>query len=78
VTTASTLGPFQTEREARETLAVQAIYEAFDQDPGAERMAPHNYRMLEAACEAAAWSWARPTAGYCSGYPSGNRPPAQS
>ena len=43
-------GPFETEQQARELPAVQAVYEAFAADPGAGRMAPHNQRML---CEAA-------------------------
>jgi hypothetical protein len=46
-------GPFQTEREASATDAVRAVYAAFDADPGAGKMAPHNLAMLTAACEAA-------------------------
>ena len=46
-------GPFETEREARELPAVQAVYRAFDADPGAGKMAPHTRQMLEAACAAA-------------------------
>ena len=46
-------GPFETEREARELPAVQAVYEAFRADPGVGRMAPHNHRMLDEACAAA-------------------------
>ena len=46
-------GPFETEREARELPAVQAVYEAFDADPGAGKMRPHTRQMLEAACAAA-------------------------
>jgi hypothetical protein len=46
-------GPFETEREARELPAVQAVYEAFDADPGVGKMAPHTRRMLIAACDAA-------------------------
>jgi hypothetical protein len=51
--TTSTIGPFQTEREASNHPAVQAVYGAFDRDPGAGKMAAHNYRMLTAACTAA-------------------------
>lgn len=50
---AGTLGPFETEREARELPAVRAVYAAFDRDPGAGRMAPHIHRMLSEACTAA-------------------------
>jgi hypothetical protein len=46
-------GPFQTEREASQTKAVRAVYAAFDADPGAGKMRPHNTAMLTAACEAA-------------------------
>ena len=46
-------GPFESEREARELPAVQAVYAAFDADPGPGRMAPHNLAMLLSACEAA-------------------------
>ncbi len=46
-------GPFDSEREARELPAVQAVYEAFDADPGAGRMMPHNLGMLIEACAAA-------------------------
>jgi hypothetical protein len=46
-------GPFETEQQARETEAVQAIYEAFDADPGAGKMAPHTLQMLTGACMAA-------------------------
>jgi hypothetical protein len=46
-------GPFETERQVRETPAVRAVYEAFDRDPGAGKMAPHIHRILcEAATEA--------------------------
>ena len=50
---AGTLGPFETEREAREVPAVRAVYDAFDAAPGVGKMAPHNYLMLVRACEAA-------------------------
>jgi hypothetical protein len=43
-------GPFESEREARELPAVQAIYRAFRADPGVGRMAPHNHKMLITAC----------------------------
>jgi hypothetical protein len=46
-------GPFETERQARETPAVRAVHAAFDISPGAGRMAPHNRNMLDAACTAA-------------------------
>ena len=46
-------GPFESEREARELPAVQAIYRAFRADPGVGRMAPHNHKMLIGACVAA-------------------------
>jgi hypothetical protein len=47
------LGPFDTERQAREQPAVRAVYAAFDADPGAGRMTPHNERMLRESCAAA-------------------------
>jgi len=46
-------GPFETEAQARELPAVQAVYDAFDADPGAGKMTPHNARMLIEACSAA-------------------------
>jgi len=46
---AASAGPFDTDREVRETPAVRAVREAFDADPGAGKMAPHIHRML---CEA--------------------------
>ncbi|MGH3218955.1 MAG: hypothetical protein ACRDPY_09655 [Streptosporangiaceae bacterium] len=46
-------GPFETERQARELPAVRAVYEAFDADPGAGKMAPHSLRLLEDACASA-------------------------
>jgi hypothetical protein len=45
-------GPFETADQAR-TPAVLAVYAAFDADPGAGKMAPHNLAMLTAACQAA-------------------------
>ena len=47
------MGPFETEREARELPAVQAVYAAFRADPGVGHMAPHSLRMLSEACAAA-------------------------
>lgn len=46
-------GPFETEQQARDTPAVQAVNEAFTANPGVGRMAPHNRRMLDQACAAA-------------------------
>ncbi len=46
-------GPFETERQARELPAVQAVYDAFDRDPGVGKMAPHSHKMLIGACVAA-------------------------
>lgn len=46
-------GPFSSEREARETPAVRAVWEAFNASPGVGRMAPHVHRMLISACVAA-------------------------
>jgi len=46
-------GPFETEREVRELPAVRAVYEAFDADPGAGRMAPHTRRLLGQALRVA-------------------------
>ena len=54
-------GPFETERQAAELPAVRAVYEAFDRDPGAGKMAPHNYLMLVRACEAAGVAVGSPT-----------------
>lgn len=47
------IGPYETERDASQTEAVRAVYAAFDADPGAGKMAPHNTAILTAACEAA-------------------------
>lgn len=46
-------GPFESEDQACATSAVRAVYKAFDANPGAGRMAPHNLAMLTAAAEAA-------------------------
>ena len=46
-------GPYETEQQVRELLAVQDIYRAFSADPGAGKMAAHTRRMLIEACEAA-------------------------
>ena len=47
------MGPFRTEREARETAAVQAVYEASRANPGVGRMAPHTSLMILDSCRAA-------------------------
>ena len=39
-------GPFDTEQQVRGLPAVQAVYAAFDADPGVGKMAPHNLRLL--------------------------------
>lgn len=46
-------GPFETEWQVSAEPAVRAVCEAFDADPGAGKMAPHNRRMLGRALEAA-------------------------
>ena len=46
---ADSSGPFEREDEARELPAVQAIYAAFDRDPGPGRMTVHTRAMLEEA-----------------------------
>jgi hypothetical protein len=46
-------GPFETEREARNTTAVQTIYDAFYVSPGVGRMAPHSHNILSKAWTAA-------------------------
>ena len=46
-------GPFETERQARSTPAVRAVYTAFEAAPGPGRMQPPNLAMLRAACEGA-------------------------
>lgn len=46
-------GPFETGRQARGTAAVQAVYAAFNANPGLGRMAPHNHRLLCEAIDAA-------------------------
>jgi hypothetical protein len=48
-----TIDPLETEQQARELPAVQAIFAAFDRNPGAGKMAPHTYRMLMSACVSA-------------------------
>jgi hypothetical protein len=45
-------GPFESEAEARDSDEVRAVHAAFDAEPGAGRMAPHNLRMLTDACGA--------------------------
>jgi hypothetical protein len=49
----TTNGPYETEAQIRELPAVRAVYDAFDADPGAGKMAPHNFAMLINVCEAA-------------------------
>jgi hypothetical protein len=46
-------GPFETEQQVWLLPAVQAVYAAFDRDPGAGKMAPHNLAMLTDALSAA-------------------------
>jgi hypothetical protein len=46
-------GPFETERQALDWPAVRAVFAAFDADPGAGKMRPHNLAMLTDACAAA-------------------------
>jgi hypothetical protein len=46
-------GPFETEQQARQLPAVQAVYEAFRADPGLGKMTPQTHEMLIAACAAA-------------------------
>lgn len=46
-------GPFESEAEVRQLPEVQAVYAAFDADPGPGKMAPHSQRMLENALLAA-------------------------
>lgn len=50
---ASRIGPFQTEQQARQSPAVQAAYAAFDRNPGAGKMHPHNLAILTDALAAA-------------------------
>ena len=54
-------GPYETERDARESPAVQVVYDAFDADPGAGKMAPHNFLTLIKACETAGVNLGGPT-----------------
>ncbi len=46
-------GPFDTEQQARELPAVQAVYAAFRADPGTGKMQPHTQRLLLDALAAA-------------------------
>ena len=46
-------GPFETDRQVRETPAVRSAYLAFEADAGPGKMAPHNERMLTEAISAA-------------------------
>lgn len=63
-----TAGPYETEAEARENLAVQQIHAAFRADPGMGRMAPLINAMLVDACVMAGVELGslRPP-GYCPG-----------
>ena len=45
-----TAGPYQTEAQARENVAVQEIYRTFRAGPGMGRMAPYINAMLVDAC----------------------------
>jgi hypothetical protein len=47
------IGPFETRQQARQAPAVQAVYAAFDADPGPGKMTPLNIAMLADACSAA-------------------------
>lgn len=46
-------GPFETLEQARQTPAVQAVYDTFRAEPGAGQMAPGNAGMITTACAAA-------------------------
>jgi hypothetical protein len=46
-------GPFETERQARETAAVRTANAAFDANPAAGKHIPHHLRILMDACSAA-------------------------
>jgi hypothetical protein len=46
-------GPFGTERQARESPAVRAVYAEFDRDPGPGQMIAPNTAMITRACDAA-------------------------
>jgi hypothetical protein len=46
-------GPFETERQASRTPAVQAVYTAFREAPGQGRTDAHNARMITQACDVA-------------------------
>lgn len=48
-----TTGPFETDTQVRELPEVQAVYAAFDRDPGVGKMAPHLRRLLGEALETA-------------------------
>jgi hypothetical protein len=50
---ASPAGPYRTEREARETPAARAVYEAVRADPGVGKMTPHNLKLMLDAVGAA-------------------------
>ena len=46
-------GPYETERQASQTPAVRAVYEAFRAAPGPGRMDADNARMITQACDTA-------------------------
>ena len=70
------MGPFESERDARELPAVQAVYEAFDADPGVGRMAPHTHGCSSRHAWRPAPSSAPMTAASCCGCPARSRRPA--
>lgn len=47
------MGPFESEQQARETPAVRAVFEAYAANPGVGRMAGHSHQLLLRACSAA-------------------------
>ena len=46
-------GPFESGADVSRTPAVQAVFAAFDADPGVGKMQPMNQQMLDKACTAA-------------------------
>lgn len=44
------LAAFETSHQATQSPEVQAVYAAFDRNPGPAKMRPHNYAMLVSAC----------------------------
>jgi hypothetical protein len=51
VTGPADAGPFETERQVRETPAVRAVHEAFDAAPGVGRMTAPSLAILRGACQ---------------------------